>query len=94
MTPYCSSCLHADAGGILSPHITCEKDGAVYWEGHSCALHTPDTRSFAERFPDYVHMIGGPDPMARVIRERVANGAELVEIQPGLRIAVGAKEAA
>lgn len=91
----CATCHHADDGGIIGTQTTCTLDQRVTHGNDACDRWDEDTRPFAERYPDYPHLHGeAPDAMARVIRERVANGEQRVEIQPGLVVAMPRGEVA
>lgn len=92
---YCSSCCHASDNGVLGPQPTCLRTQTPKWWGDVCDAWEEDTRTFAERYPDYPHLHKESfDAMKHVIASRVEQGAEVVEIQPGLRMASPPESAA
>ena len=83
---YCSSCQHADDGGIIGNEPVCAISGATNWRGHTCGQWVQDERSFEARYPEYpyadTNMSGRL--LAREMREATLSGGSLVPVQEGV----------
>jgi len=83
---YCSSCCHANDGGIIGNDPVCDLTSATQWRGYTCESWEQDERSFVERYPEYAYIITDQQErvMKRVMKHALENGGEAVEVEPGV----------
>lgn len=83
---FCSSCRHANDGGMFGGEPTCAITGREEWWGHVCDQWEQDERSFVERYPDYAYIVTDQQErvMKRVMKQALENGGEAVEVEPGV----------
>ena len=83
---FCSSCCHANDGGIIGASPVCSRTQTLQWWGHTCDSWERDERSFVERYPEYAHVCEDSSGRSlRMFREKaLESGGELVEIEPGV----------
>lgn len=84
---YCSSCCHANDGGIIGNDPVCSRTQATQWWGHTCESWEQDERSFVERYPEYAHVCEDSSGLSlRLFREKaLESGGGVVEVDTGVR---------